>query len=161
VCEHCREAICCKCRREHYNEFCKYICLKLNETHQETEKLITKEGKNKCNVLFFMKKFILVQNLKQHEENVRHSNEIGKTIRAKVSEMISEIKQEEKKLIDNIQEFNNTEQRLVTSSMRKYREFFFKVNQREECSTSRSFKNQNILFDISRKITQVRAGVSQ
>jgi len=44
VCEHCREAICCQCRREHYRDFCKYICLKLNQTQQETEKLIVKQG---------------------------------------------------------------------------------------------------------------------
>ena len=45
VCEHCREAICRKCRRQHYDEFRKYIILKLSETQQETEKLIAKEGK--------------------------------------------------------------------------------------------------------------------
>ena len=44
VCEHCREAICYKCRRQHYDEFGKYISLKLNETQHETEKLIAKEG---------------------------------------------------------------------------------------------------------------------
>jgi hypothetical protein len=54
-----------------------------------------------------------VENLKKHEENVRHSNEIGNTIRDKVNEIITKIKQEEKKLIDNIYEFNNTEQRLI------------------------------------------------
>ncbi len=53
VCEHCREAICRKCRRQHYDEFCKYISLKLNETQQETEKLIAKEGKRK--EIFFLK----------------------------------------------------------------------------------------------------------
>lgn len=45
VCEHCREAICRKCRRQHYDEFCKYITLKLHETQQETDKLIAKESK--------------------------------------------------------------------------------------------------------------------
>ncbi len=54
-----------------------------------------------------------MENLKKHEENVRHSNEIGNTIRDKVNEIITKIKQEEKKLIDNIYEFNNTEQRLI------------------------------------------------
>ena len=60
-----------------------------------------------------MKKLILVENLKKHEENVRHSNEIGNTIRDKVNDIITKIKQEEKKLIDNIYEFNNTEQKLI------------------------------------------------
>ncbi|CAF1474333.1 unnamed protein product [Adineta ricciae] len=97
VCEHCREAICYKCRCEHYDEFCKYICLKLNETQQETEKLIAKE----------------VENIKIHEENVRQSNEIIRTIREKVNGLISKIKQEENKLIQNAQEFHNSEHKLI------------------------------------------------
>lgn len=46
MCEHCREAICHKCRRQHYDEFSKYITSKLSETQQETEKLIAKEGRD-------------------------------------------------------------------------------------------------------------------
>ncbi|CAF1336094.1 unnamed protein product [Adineta ricciae] len=97
VCEHCREAICYKCRCEHYDEFCKYICLKLNETQQETEKLIAKE----------------VESIKIHEENVRQSNEIIRTIREKVNGLISTIKQEENKLIQNAQEYHNSEHKLI------------------------------------------------
>ncbi|CAF1093594.1 unnamed protein product [Adineta steineri] len=97
VCEHCREAICYKCRRNHYDEFSKYICLKLNETQQETEKLIAKE----------------VENIKIHEENVRHSNEIIHTIKDKVTELIDRIKQEENKLLDIVNEFHSTEQSLI------------------------------------------------
>ncbi len=88
--------------------------MKLNETQQETEKLMAKEGIEKqmneyrLNFVFF-----LVENIKNHEENVRQSNDIANTIREKVIELIDKIKQEEKKLIHNIQEFNNTERRLI------------------------------------------------
>ena len=57
--------------------------------------------------------FFEVENIKIHEENVRHSNDIGNTIREKVIELIEKIKQEEKKLLFNVQEFNNTERRLI------------------------------------------------
>ncbi|CAF1498579.1 unnamed protein product, partial [Adineta ricciae] len=97
ACEHCREAICRKCRRQHYDDFCKYITTKLNETQQETEKLIAKEA----------------ENIKNHEENVRRSDEIADVIRNKVATLIEKIKQEETKLIHNVEEFRNAEQRLI------------------------------------------------
>ena len=53
----------------------------------------------------------LVENIKNHEENVRNSNEIANTIRKKVTDLIERIKQEEKKLLNNVQEFGNAEQR--------------------------------------------------
>lgn len=46
-----------------------------------------------------------------HQTNVRHSNEIANTIREKVSELIGKIKEEERKLLENIQEFNDNERR--------------------------------------------------
>ncbi|CAF1347266.1 unnamed protein product [Rotaria sordida] len=106
ICEHCREAICYKCRRQHYDEFRKYICLKLNETQQETEKLIAKE----------------VENIKNHEENINHSTDMVNTIRYKVNELIDKIKQEEKKLLHSIQEFNNTEQRLLKEKNNRFQD---------------------------------------
>jgi hypothetical protein len=57
-----------------------------------------------------MKNFA-VENIKNHEENVRRSNDIADVIRAKVTDLIAKIKQEEKKLLHNVQEFSNTEQR--------------------------------------------------
>jgi len=57
-----------------------------------------------------MKNFV-VENIKNHEENVRRSNDIADVIRAKVTDLIGKIKQEEKKLLHNVQEFSNTEQR--------------------------------------------------
>ncbi len=85
--------------------------MKLNETQQETDRLMAKEGEkeNRFEFLFFSS----VENIKNHEENVRHSNDIANIIREKVIELIEKIKQEEKKLIHNIQEFNNTERRLI------------------------------------------------
>ncbi|CAF3698261.1 unnamed protein product [Rotaria sordida] len=97
VCEHCREAICCKCRRQHYDEFSRYITSKLNETQQETEKLIAKE----------------VENIKNHEENVCRSDDIANVIRNKVADLIEKIKQEETKLLHNVQEFSKAEQKLI------------------------------------------------
>ncbi|CAF1503942.1 unnamed protein product [Adineta steineri] len=97
VCEHCREAICRKCRRQHYDDFCKYISTKLHETQQETEKLIAKEA----------------ENIKNHEDNVRRSKDIANVIRNKVTDLIEKIKQEETKLLHNVQEFSNSEQRLI------------------------------------------------
>ena len=52
---------------------------------------------------------ISVENIKIHEENTRQSNEIIRTIREKVNGLISKIKQEESKLIQNAQEFHNSE----------------------------------------------------
>ena len=46
-----------------------------------------------------------------HQANVRHSNEIANTIREKVAELIGKIKEEERKLLGNIQEFNDNERR--------------------------------------------------
>ncbi|CAF4374347.1 unnamed protein product [Rotaria sp. Silwood2] len=106
ICEHCREAICCKCRRQHYDEFRKYICLKLNETQQDTEKLIAKE----------------VENIKNHEENIHQTTDIANTIRFKVNELINKIKQEEKKLLQSIQEFNNTEQKLLKEKNSRFQD---------------------------------------
>ncbi|UJR23775.1 hypothetical protein I4U23_026751 [Adineta vaga] len=117
VCEHCREAICYKCRQQHYEEFCKYICLKLNETQQETEKLIAKE----------------VENIKIHEENIRQSNDIIRTIQEKVIELIEKIKQEESKLLLNVREFHNSEQKLVKDKNSRLENL---TNIKTFCSTS-------------------------
>jgi len=57
-----------------------------------------------------MKNFV-VENIKNHEENVRRSKDIADVIRNKVTDLIGKIKQEEKKLLHNVQEFSNTEQR--------------------------------------------------
>lgn len=54
-----------------------------------------------------------VENIRNHEENVRHSNDIEHLIRNKVTELIEKIKQEEKKLLENVKEFNKTELRLI------------------------------------------------
>ncbi len=54
---------------------------------------------------------IEVENIKNHEENVRCSNDIANIIRNKVADLIEKIKQEEIKLLNNVQEFNNAEQR--------------------------------------------------
>ncbi|CAF3457870.1 unnamed protein product [Rotaria sp. Silwood1] len=106
ICEHCREAICYKCRRQHYDEFRKYVCLKLNETEQETEKLIAKE----------------VENIKNHEENIHQSTNIVSIICVKVNELIDKIKREEKKLLHSIQEFNNNEQRLLKEKNSRFQD---------------------------------------
>lgn len=52
-----------------------------------------------------------MENIKNHEENVRNSNEIANIIRKKVTDLIERIKQEEAKLLNNVQEFGNAEQR--------------------------------------------------
>jgi hypothetical protein len=57
-----------------------------------------------------MKNFV-VENIKNHEENVRRSNDIADVIRNKVTDLIGKIKQEETKLLHNVQEFSKTEQR--------------------------------------------------
>lgn len=54
---------------------------------------------------------ILVRNIKRHEENILHSADIANTIRQKVTELIDKIKQEENKLLHNVQEFSETEQK--------------------------------------------------
>ena len=52
------------------------------------------------------------ENIKNHQENVRRSHEIANTIRNKVADLIEKIKKEETKLLNNVQEFSNAEQRL-------------------------------------------------
>ena len=54
---------------------------------------------------------IVAENIKNHEENVRRSDEIADVIRNKVATLIEKIKQEETKLIHNVEEFRNAEQR--------------------------------------------------
>lgn len=54
-----------------------------------------------------------MENIRNHEENIRHANDIGDIIRNKVKDLIEKIKQDEKKLLENVQEFNQTEQRLI------------------------------------------------
>ena len=54
---------------------------------------------------------IIVENIKNHEENVRRSEDIANVIREKVADLIAKIKQEEIKLLHNVEEFSNTEQR--------------------------------------------------
>lgn len=54
---------------------------------------------------------IEAENIKNHEENVRRSNDIATIIRNKVTDLIEKIKQEESKLLHNVQEFSNSEQR--------------------------------------------------
>ena len=55
----------------------------------------------------------LVENIKNHEENVLRSNEIAQLIRDKVTDLIEKIKQEEAKLLHNVQEFGNSEERYL------------------------------------------------
>ena len=55
--------------------------------------------------------FYLVENIRNHEENVLRSKDIGNVIRNKVTDLIDKIKQEEKKLLHNVEEFGNAEQR--------------------------------------------------
>lgn len=52
-----------------------------------------------------------MENIKNHEENVRRSADITELIRNKVTDLIEKIKQEEEKLLHNVQEFGNAEQR--------------------------------------------------
>jgi 23S rRNA G2445 N2-methylase RlmL len=63
------------------------------------------------NVLFDIDKIFSVENIKNHEENVRRSNDIANTIRDKVADLIEKIKQEETKLLNNVQQFSASEQR--------------------------------------------------
>lgn len=63
------------------------------------------------------------ENIKNHEENVRRSNEIANVIRHKVTDLIEKIKKEEAKLLVNVQEFSNAEQRLEMINKR-----FVKMN---------------------------------
>lgn len=53
----------------------------------------------------------LVENIKNHEENVQRSHDIAQLIRDKVTDLIERIRQEETKLLHNVQEFGNSEQR--------------------------------------------------
>ena len=53
----------------------------------------------------------VVRNIETHQTNVHHSNEIVNVIREKVNELIGKIKEEEKKLLENVQEFTNSERR--------------------------------------------------
>lgn len=55
--------------------------------------------------------FSVVANIENHQLNVRHSNEIVNIIREKVIGLITKIKEEERKLLENIQEFTNSERR--------------------------------------------------
>ncbi|CAF3687219.1 unnamed protein product [Rotaria socialis] len=128
ICEHCREAICCKCRREHYDEFRKYICLKLNETQQQAEKLIAKE----------------VEHINKHEENVHHSNDISSTIRHKVTELIDKIKQEEKKLLLSLQEFNHAEEKLLKENNSRFQDL---TNIKTFCCNSQEKLNSKVETD--------------
>lgn len=64
-------------------------------------------------------------------------------------ELIDKIKQEENKLLEIVQEFNNTEQRLIFIYVYVHISILFlKIDERKEWSTSRSYKNKNILFGI-------------
>lgn len=62
--------------------------------------------------------FIEGENIKNHQENVRRSNEIANVIRSKVTDLIEKIKKEEAKLLNNVQEFSNSEQRLTIITKR-------------------------------------------
>lgn len=65
-------------------------------------------------ILLFRSHWDEAENVKNLEENVRHSNEIAKTIRGKVADLIALIKEEEKKLLQQVEEFQTAEQRSVS-----------------------------------------------
>lgn len=51
------------------------------------------------------------ETLRTHQDNVRQSNEIGKRIREKVSDLIERIRDEERKLLQSVEEFRTIEQK--------------------------------------------------
>jgi len=64
----------------------------------------------------------LEENIRSHEENVRQSDSIANLVREKVTKLIEKIKDEEKKLLCNIHEFNNTERRLIKEKSNRLRD---------------------------------------
>ena len=122
VCEHCREAMCKPCRIGHFMEMKDEICAQLKLIDTDNDVLLVKEGKLSCFILLYslfylfeipISSFILVESVTKHEKNITKCTQYKENIQKRAAEMIQKIKDEETKLLDEINEFEQTESSLL------------------------------------------------
>ena len=93
TCEHCKEALCKPCRMEHFSEVKAELGKNLTKIVADSDKLLVKE----------------VESISRHEINVLKCKEIRSMIQKKVTEVVQRVKDEEAKLLDDVEDFERAE----------------------------------------------------
>lgn len=106
TCEHCKEALCKTCRSNHFVELKNEINKQLILIESESDKFMVKE----------------VESVSKHEINLVKCKEIRQMIQKKVCEIIQRIKDEETKLIDDVDEYERIEASMLTDKSSRVKE---------------------------------------
>ena len=97
TCEHCKDALCKPCRISHFNEVKVDIARQITKIESDSDKFLIKE----------------VESISKHELNLMKCKEIRQSIQKKVNEIIQKIKDEEAKLLDDVDDFERAETSLL------------------------------------------------
>lgn len=129
TCEHCKEALCKTCRSMHFNEVKNEINQQLLKIEGDSDKFMVKE----------------VESISKHEMNLVKCKEIKHMIQKKVCEIIQRIKDEETKLIDDVEDFERVELNMLADMNERLREL---ENMAKFSSMSNKILLEYILFII-------------
>jgi tripartite motif-containing protein 2/3 len=106
TCEHCKEALCKPCRIEHFDQVKTDLVKHLSKIESDSDKLLAKE----------------VESISRHEVNIGKCKEIRELLQKKVSDIIQRIKDEEAKLLDEVEDFERSEASLLQDKKTRYKE---------------------------------------
>jgi hypothetical protein len=131
VCEHCREAICKTCRASHFKDFNDDIHVKVKKLTKDSDLVLFKESKLASLGIVTLKKkrkfsvfpfTIKVEAISNHEKNLQTCLKTKDTIQKKISDIIRKLKEDEKKLLDEINEFEQSETALMNDNSDRVQE---------------------------------------
>lgn len=106
TCEHCKEALCKQCRVGHFEQVKGDLGKKILKIETESDKFLVKE----------------VESLSKHESNLSKCKEIRILIQKKVGDIIQRIKDEESKLLDEVEDFERAETSFLSDKANRLKE---------------------------------------